>query len=324
MLLLLLPWLLSAGPAPADQVQFSAGQWTALAAPTPGTPQGELAMIRQALEAGRARRALKLADRFVERHPEDAGVEEAMYLAGAAQMERGRYWQAYERFEKQISRFPAGEFLRRATAREAEIARAFLAGKRRLVWGLLPLPAAEEGISILERVVGRVSGTDLAAQSLLAVAEYYYGHQRWQEAALTYDRYVEMFAGQYETSGPEYLAALALYRSFRGVSFEDTPLLEARQRFGAFAAKHPRHPQAGAAVAAINQIEDLLAEKDYRAGRFYERVGRPEPAGFYYRLVGRLHSDSPWAAPAEEALAELNLPAQAPLIREAPGVESVP
>jgi outer membrane protein assembly factor BamD (BamD/ComL family) len=314
-------------PARAAEVQFQSGHWTAASAPAKGTPAGDLALIRQALRDKQPKRAIKRADRFVEKHPQDAGVEEAMYLGAQGQMDRGWYWQAYERFEKQISRFPAGDLLRRATSREADIARAFLAGKKRLVWGFLPLSARAEGVSIMERVIARVSGTELAAQCLTELADYYFNRKKWAEAALSYDRFTEMFAGQYDTSRAEYLAGLAHFNSFRGIAFEDTPLLEARQRFKSFVTKYPNHARADSALTYLTKIEDLLAEKSHWAGGFYARIGQPRAAAYYYKLVARLYPDTPWAQRSLKDASRLKLPppqGEPSAPAQTPGVEAVP
>ncbi len=324
----LLPAILLAlcAQAHAEQVEFGEGHWSAASAPAKGTPAAQLAQIRQELANHRPKHALNLADKFIEKHPRDPGLEEAMYLRGQAEMDRGRYWQAYDYFEKQITRFGGGNFVRRATYREYDIAKAFLAGKKRLVWGFLPLPAQSEGLKILERVVARVSGTQLAAESLTTMGEYYFKHKKWNEAALTYDRYVEMFAGQYDTSWAEFTAALAHYRSFRGVPYEDTPLLESRQRFKAFVSKYSNNPRTDEALSYLTKIEDLLAEKDYRTGEFYGRIGRPRPAQYYYNFVARFYPDTPWAQAAANKSAQIK-PTPPPGegdVRESPGVEVMP
>jgi outer membrane protein assembly factor BamD (BamD/ComL family) len=313
--------------ARAEEVQFQSGQWAAATAPATGTAGGELAEIRQLLREGHPKRAVKLSDQFVEKHPEDAGAEEAMFLGGQAEMDRELYFQAYERFEKQISKFPAGDLLRRATAREADVARAFLAGKKRLVWGFLWLPARAEGVSIMERVITRVSGTELAAQCLTELGDYYFNRKNWSEAALAYDRFTEMFGGQYDTSRSEYMAALSHFRSFRGIAYEDTPLLEARQRFKAFVSRYPNGARTDASLGFLTRIEDLLAEKGHAVGVFYTRISQPRPAAFYYKLVVRIYPDTPWAQKSLDDEAKLKLPPPkegVTPIEQTPGVEVVP
>ena len=52
------------------------------------------------------------------------------FLAGCAEMERDRYWQAYGWFEKQLDQFPQGPRSGKALQKEYDIAEGFLAGKR--------------------------------------------------------------------------------------------------------------------------------------------------------------------------------------------------
>ncbi|NQU75208.1 MAG: outer membrane protein assembly factor BamD [Planctomycetes bacterium] len=220
-------------------------------------------------------------------------------------MARNKYWKAFGLYEKQIARFPMGKLLDRALAREAEIADAFLAGKKRWVLGIFRVSAEDDGMTIHERIAERVPGTKLASESIMNVADYLYGRRRWAEATQAYDRYREMFAGRYLTEQAELQATRAVYASFAGVAYDDTPLVEAEQRYKAFLTRYPHSDGAKEAAAALVEIEQAKARKDYETGRFYARTGRKIPAAFYYRQVVQLYPGTIWAEKSAAALSSL-------------------
>jgi len=250
---------------------------------------------------------LRAARAFVRDHPSDPQVAEAMFLAGEAELRRRRWWAAYGWFEKVVERAAAGELYERALRREAVIGEAFLAGAKRPLWGVIPLPATDEGIEILQRVADRLPGSELAARSLMRIGDFQFARRRWVEAAATYLDYIGRFRGRYRSDEALLKAAQATYAQFDDANHDDTPLIEAEQLFRQYLAQYPNTPGAEQAGEALREITDLKAEKAYMTGRFYERVGRPVSAAVYYRDVARKYPGTPWAAPAARAFDALDV-----------------
>ena len=303
----LLTGALSSGPATAEELAFESDGWVETAAPGDDTPAAELAEIRLLLRTDQLRAAFRAARAFVRSHPDDPGVEEALFLAGEAQLQRQRWWSAYAWFERLLARAPIGPLYERALRREAVIGEAFLAGAKRPLWGLIPLPATDEGIEILQRVADRLPGSPLAARSLMRIGDFQFDRRRWVDAAATYQEYLERFRGRYRSDEALLKAARSTDRQFIDVHHDDTPLIEAEQLYRQYLAQHGRQGGAEEAAAALRRIRTLQAEQDYLRGRFYERIGRPVSARVYYRDVIARYPDTPWAARGAEALEALGV-----------------
>ena len=136
-----------------DQYEFVNGQWVKSVPPAKGTPAGELAMIRNLIREGRNVAAVSAADKFLKAYPDSPLREEAMMLAGQAEINRDRYFQAYEWYKRQWEEYPNGQYAERTLQREFQIAEAFLKGKKRIVAYILYLPARQDGLDILNRIV---------------------------------------------------------------------------------------------------------------------------------------------------------------------------
>ncbi|MFW6145950.1 MAG: tetratricopeptide repeat protein [Planctomycetota bacterium] len=292
-------------PAAAEELAFEDGRWVETTAPGEGTTAAALAEIRLLLRTDELREAFRAARAFVREHPDDPLVAEALFLAGEAQLHRERWWSAYEWFERLIARDPIGPLYERALRREAVIGEAFLAGAKRPLWGVIPLPATDEGIEILQRVADRLPGSALAARSLMRIGDFQFARKRWVEATATYQAYIERFRGRYRSGAALLKAARATYAQFGDVHHDDTPLIEAAQLYRQYLAQYDDTAGADEAAAALRTIRNLQAEKDYRTGRFYERIGRPDSARVYYRDVIGRYPDTPWATQSGEALEAL-------------------
>jgi outer membrane protein assembly factor BamD len=301
-----------AGLARAEEAILKDGKWVTAPAPAQGTAAGEVALARKMLRQNNNRGALSQAKDVIKEYPQDAEArEEAMSLAGEAELARRRYWQSFEWFEKQIAAYPLGALLERALVREASIADAFLAGKKRLLWGFIPINAQDDGITIHERVADRAPGTRLAEECLMKVGDFLSAKRRWEEAAQAYDRYCELFRGRYRSREAEFKAACATYNQFNGVAHDDTPLVEGEQRFKNFVSHYPNAAEAPQALGAVTEIEQAKARKDYETARFYIRVSRRPAAVFYYRQAVQLYPGTPAAEKSAKALAEMGESAQA-------------
>lgn len=288
------------------------GKWVKLAKPAKGTPAGEAAIVRQRVDKRKFRSAVRNAKKFLKRYPAHRLREEVLSLAGDAEMARGRYWQAYQWYEKQISEFPNGDRLERALDKEMAIARAFLAGKKRIAMKVLRLSAISEGIEILQRIAEHVPGTERAELALLAVGDHHFAKGEWKAAAESYDGYLQLFPKSRRAAHARLRAAEATRRSYRGSTWDETPLIEAEQRYKAFAARHPAAARKIGVPKVLKEIRSARAANRYQVGQFYLRTGKRKSAAYYFTLVAREFADTEWAGRARVALAKIAPAGKAP------------
>jgi len=311
---------LAAGSLTAgDSYERKDGRWVKIAKPAEGSAAGELALVRHYLDGARYKKAVKAAKKFIKRYPDDDAYEEVCLLAGQAEIKRARYYQAYGWFEKQLDQFPAGRYSGRALQREYEIAEAFLGGAKRIVLGFMKLKATDEGLEILGRIAEHAPGTEIASRSLLRIADYHYGKGHWMDAVEAYDTFLTLFGKSVKAPYAMLQSARANYSAFRGLEFEDTPLLEAEHRFKAFAEAYPAAAAKAGVDRTLERITGIRAQKLYLTAEFYERTKRPPAAAFYYKQVAEEFAQTQWAKDARRALARLGgvkpkEPDQAPAI----------
>ena len=320
----------SAGPGrrrPTQDMEWVDGQWVQAAERDFSTPDGMLAWIRQYADRHQNALVVSTTKRFLKEFPGDARAEEAMLLAGEAEMRRERYWQAYGWFERQLDAYSAGEFSARAIQREYEVAEAFLAGKWRLVWGFLPLPAKTEGIDILMKIVDRAPGSAIGEKSMMTVADFYFDRRDYLEAAQAYDRYQELFKSSPRLAYVTYRAAMATLGTFHSTGHDETPLIDAEQRFTRFARRFPRDAQAAEVNKLLVTIRELRGRKSFETGEYYRQVNRAESAAIYYDRTVNDFSDTPWGEQSAAARANLGEVRRQPPAGKAippPGLPMVP
>ncbi|MCP4375000.1 MAG: outer membrane protein assembly factor BamD [bacterium] len=285
------------------------GKWVPAPKPAEGTPSGELALVRMHVDKGNPKSALKAIKKFMIRYPNDERREEIMMLAGQAEMDRGHYDKAYERFNEQMDQYRNGEFYDRAVQRQYEIADAFLKGRKRRAMWMFRVSAIDRGIEILNAIADRAPGTVIAEKALLRVADYHYNAKEVVQAVEAYDHYIKMFpkSPRGRLGHAMLRAARATYAQYRGAAFDDTPLTEAQQRFMDYSERYPQEANKANVPMVLSQIRNALVRRYYSSAQFYQRVGRKTAAIFYYKKVVAETREGLWARRANNALRDLGV-----------------
>lgn len=257
-------------------------QWIPEAAPD--SVDGALPEARRQLVIGNPRKSESLLEDWVAENPEAARYYEGIYLLAESHFEQGDYFKAYEYFE-QVVENTGGELFNKALLREMDVARAFLSGKKRRLWGVFRISAYDEGIEILDRIGERVPGTRLAEEAVKLKADYYF---ETGELDLAQDEYVALardFPGGRYAQLALLRAAEAAAASYPGTAFTDEALLEADERYRQVDDLFPAFARREGVDTRREGIREQRAEKDLAIGVWYEKVGRLSAAGYYYRLV---------------------------------------
>ncbi len=290
--------------AEEDLHQFKSGQWVKMGETDTAAPTHELSEIREFIANGQSSKAVAAAKKFLKRNPGHAATEEVMFLAGSAQMERGRYWKAYGWFQKQLVDFPTGEFSPQTLQKEFEIADAFLGGKKRR-WGPFRISAKDEAVEILFQVAEANPSSDLARQALLRIGRYQFDEGKYDQATQTFDQFLKLYKKYPEAPYVMGQAALASYLWFYDIPYNETPLIEAYQRFSTLENLYPLAAEKAQASHYMADIIDKRAHKRYLEAQYYQRVGREGPARYYYKIVIAEYGDTDWADKASANLAAL-------------------
>lgn len=250
----------------------------------PGTPLGDLEQARAWLAEGEAGKAKALMAEWVKKNPEHEQYLEGVYLLGESFYRLRDFRNAYERYEI-VAEGSSGELLRTALLREMDVARAFLSGEKRIVWGFLPLPAYDDGIEILSKIWQRVPGTRLGEEALRLKADYYFADGQMDFAQDEYANLAREYPNGKYTRPAMLRAAEAAQASFTGTAFDDRPLIEARERYRSVQAAYPEFARQERVAERLDGIRVSQSEKDLYVAKWYERTGRRDSAEYYYRLV---------------------------------------
>lgn len=282
------------------------GTWVDQVATQPAAaPEGdELGQARSFLATGKPGRARSLLKRWLKQPPDEERTYEATFLLGETYFESRDFWKALKQYET-VAENASGELFDLANQRSVDVARAFLSGQKRIVWGFLRLPAYAEGVDILDKVWERIPGTRLGELALKIKADYYYKNGDVELAQDEYNNLVQQYPSGRFIQIAMLRTAEAAEAAFPGIRFDDKPLVEADERYRQFLATFPAYAERENVPERLEGIRQQRAEKDLDIARWYERTRQPSAAEFYYRLILKDWPDSLAAGDARARLRAL-------------------
>ncbi len=291
-------------PSAPPSLVLREGQWEQLD-PGEQAAQSSLVSIRQKHELGKRHDLVMAVKKHLKKFPGDPTCEEAMFVAGEAEYDHEQFYQAFAWYEKQLARYPSGPFSERALLREMEIGKGLMGGEKRQLWRVIPIKAADEGIEILQKVAEHAPGTKLAEDALMHIGDWRYERGEFDKAVETYDQFLKLMPRSRLASQAMLNGAHATLEQYRGVEYDESPLLEAHDRYLFFQETYPQIARREDVGQILSGIVDAQAERLMHCAGFYERTNRPKAAVYYYRKILEDFPDTYHAISAETSLAGL-------------------
>jgi outer membrane protein assembly factor BamD (BamD/ComL family) len=281
-----------AGAVSADVVVLSetGREWVKVS----DLPKG-LVAVQKLLDEGSAKKAYKQVKKWIKANEDSEVLDQALFLKAQAQFDRKLYYQSFVVYEEMLDGWGASSLFEAALHQQMEIARRFLAGEKRKVWGFIPASARTEGLEILDRVVERWPGSELAAQALMMQADYYYDRGRFIEAQMTYQIVVENYtkSGYYEKALLR--NAESTHAQYRGPLYDSGCLTEARLRYEQYRSRYPQRGQELGIAQRIQRIRWQEAEKHSEIADFYQRTKQQRASEYYQDYIQDHWRDTEWA-----------------------------
>jgi tetratricopeptide (TPR) repeat protein len=248
-----------------------------------------------------------------EEYPQYAGPDLDLFIAGEIEYRKNRYSKAMKQFEQLLKDYPGSEYADAVLNREFDMAQEYLDGRKKRVLGLFKIRGYAEGIELMERISDR-AGLDepnsVGLKAATAVAEHYEGRQQYLEAYLKWSE----IASYWET-GPlgkrallrmaeNNLLAYNKSRPRRRPLLDASKLVTAKTYFEKYAALYPHEVKPRKIQEKLEQIDELMAEKQFTIGQYYRRAGKTSAARIYFEMVVQNWPKTEAAVLAQQALDE--------------------
>lgn len=297
--------------------------WTAVAAPDPSTPEGQLHTARRVLAAGDDERAEFLATQWIERHSQHPLLPEAYILRGDALMARRDYYEALFDYELVARTYFGSEAFVTALERELDIAKIFASGVKRKLWGMRIIDASDEVQELLIRVQERLPGSRLAEDAGITLADFYFSRRQMDLATEMYSIFIENFPRSEYIDKARRRLIYAHLSSFKGPEFDASGLYEARTRLRELRAIDPAAAQQVGAEALVTRIDESVARKMLVTAQWYHKTGDPIAAELTIRRLARTYPNTVAAADAMRQIPDILDELPPAVLQEAPDYDAL-
>jgi len=226
--------------------------------------------------------------RGVERdHLESDEAEEALFLLAESDRHLHEGQTAFGEYKKFADKYPRSRFAVGAAVGEFRLGIDHFEG--RIPGFLFFGPDRKLGVEILEHMQLHYHNHSLADEALMRVADFQLKEKDYEAASDTLRRLLAEYPRSKHVLWARYQLARTLWLRNQGADYDERLLRRSRRAYEDFIGTAKlmgqgkrlakRIDQAGKMIA---RIDERLAEKDYRIGRFYERTGHPRSALYYY------------------------------------------
>ena len=267
------------------------------------TPEEQLAFAMSFFDQQDYDRATKEFKKLLNAYKASREAADAQYFLGRCYAEQGDYYRAFKEYRKTIQTYPVTARFNEILERMYEIGNYFLAGNKRMVFGIAAiLPARDKAAEIFEAITedGPFTEHGQLAQYKLGMAHL--ALKDYEQAVSAFEGLITRYPDSPLVDDARFQIATASLKGTFKPEYDQSPTDQAIKELQAFLETYAQGELADDARERLAQLRELRAEHDYQVAKFYERRGHPESAKLYYDVILDAFPQTAWAPKAAERL----------------------
>ena len=249
---------------------------------------------KQADDAGKADKAIKLYDQTASRYPFAPSAPQARFRQAQLLEQKGEILKSFEAYDKFLSRFQGSGLYATALNRQIAMAQSAADGDiKSSMLGFKTKLSLEKTVEMLGKVRNNAPKSAAASKAQFTIGQLYEAKEKSKESIAAYRQLVHD-----QPSSP--LAPEALFRvgviltaeADRG-NQNQANLDLAREAFNDYLIQYPNHSRNAEARKLIADLGGRDLQRSYDIAEFYLKTGKKESAKVYYRdIAARAKSGS--------------------------------
>ena len=296
---------------------------------TSGPPDELLAVGVKAFEAKDYKTASTMFSAVRQKHPESIQDERASIMFAETKRRQRYGGAAFKAYKDFASRYPNSSYSVMAAEGEYHLGRAYY---DKTLWGFLFFtPDPVVGAQVMEHMQVHFRNHSLAQEALMDTGEFFLKRKNWDGAQTYFKQLLRDYPRSRHVLRARFQYSRALWEMSEGADYDERRMRLAKRGFRDFkdavraqGREVELTEQIGSADKYLSEINQRLAKKQYRIGRFYERTKRNTSALLYYRYCLTEYPDTKAAKqcakriePVQKKLAAQSMPEKQPATPEA-------
>ncbi len=269
------------------------------------------------LEAqGQRDQALKAYKGLLRRWPLSFFAPEAQYRVGKILEDQASFKEAFDAFQKMVTKYPSSDFFYQALNEQYRIANLYLAGEPQRIWKIPVGPSMDRTIEMYQRIIKNAPYGDYAPQCQFNIGLAKEKQRKYTDAVDAYQIVLDNYPTSSVAANAQYQIGYAWMRSSVSGDYDMGAAKKATDAFQDYLVRYPNSDKAVQAQENIKRLGQKQTQGAYDIAKFYENSHPPDPraAFIYYNEVVREDPNSAQAQLAKKRIQELR-----PVVEALPG-----
>lgn len=263
--------------------------------------EGELLyqQAKQADDAGKSSRAIKLYDQTATRYPFAPSAAQARFRQAQLLEQQGEIEDAFDAYDKFLERFPGNSLYVTALNRQASMAQSAAEGDVKSSFlGMKTRLSIDKTVTMLGKVRDHAPKSRTASKAQFTIGELYQAKKKSKEAIAAYRQLVNDQPESPEAPEALFRVGLIMMEEADRGNQNQANLDLARESFNDYLIQYPGHSRNAEARKLIGSLGGRDLQRSFDIAEFYLKTGKTESAKVYYRDIvkrtgsGTLHDAS--------------------------------
>lgn len=251
------------------------------------------------------KRAAEEFERLTEHYPDSDFAPEAQYYAGRANEEEGKYYFAFQNYQKTVENYPYTKRLEEIIQREYAIANIMQTKEEPKLMDLELSLSLERATEMYEKIVKNNPFGEYADKALFKSGECYRRLSKYDKAIESYERIIDDYPESDLLSEAKYQLAYTKYEASLSPEYDQESTDEALAEFQKIANTTAVPGVSEEASEVMQKLRQKKAESTVKIAEFYERQGKFFSAVMYYKDVAGKFPETESGKYAQEKVTKL-------------------
>lgn len=225
---------------------------------------------------------------------------------------------AFNAYSKYIEKYPRGKEFDIVVEHQFGIAKAFLNGERRKLFGVKTFSSMERTQKMFEEIVKNAPYSKFAPLAQFNIGMALEKQTKYPEAIAAYQLAVDKYPNEDVAGDAQYQIGYVQMHLIEEGSNDQSARIKAKDAFEDFTVRYPQSEKIPQARENITKLSGTNLKKTLEIARFYNKTKNYKAAVIYYNTVIQAGKDSPEADEARTALEHLKQTVDAAALRTGP------
>lgn len=205
----------------------------------------------------------------------------------------GHYEAAYDGYDKYILKYPKGDDYEASVEAMFKIAKLFLEGQKRRVFGVPVSPSMQKAQEMFEGIVKRAPVSKWAPLAQFNAGQALEKQGKLPEAITAYQAVVSRYAADPIAESALYQIGYVRLREYREGSYDRNDAQKAREVFDEFINRYPQSEKVAQARENLKALEGGQTKNILEVAKFYDKSKQYKAAVIYYNDVIKQEPGTP-------------------------------